>query len=101
MRDADVELKALIKWQKRLEDRIATAEKSQKAHGQRCGKGASHTDARKRHHAHLMRELEKMARDLRLTLEELRLVTNKLLRHGNVLMDAEDQVRPADGLTRR
>lgn len=92
MKDADVELQGLTKWQERLEEKLALAEQHRKAHASRCGRGPQRSEARRRH-ADAARDMEKMARELRLVLEEIRLTSHKLLRHGNVLLDAEEQVQ--------
>ena len=87
MADADEELKGLVKWQTRLDERHAECERQHWLHAQRYAK--THL----RDHSRLQRRLEEMQRSLRLCRETVRLACQKLLRHGNLLLDSEDQVK--------
>lgn len=92
MKDADIELKRLLEWQDRLDEKLALAERHRVAHASRCGRGPVRTEGRRRH-AGMARDMEKLAREVREALVDLRLSSHKLLRHGNVLLDAEEQVQ--------
>jgi hypothetical protein len=92
MKDADVELKRLLEWQERLDEKLALAERHRASHASRCGRGPQRTESRRRH-AGMARDMERLARELRETLVDLRLGSHMLLRHGNVLLDAEEQVQ--------
>lgn len=92
MKDADTELASLISWQSRLSDREAACDAQQTHHLQRSGR-PPYRSTKRQNHARLARDLDKTSRSLRCTLEGIQLAASKVLRHGRMLLEAEEQVQ--------